>query len=164
MDIHKEIVVSPLRRTTSKHSCICENSKSILLYFGKTNFENYLPVFPEIYTKMTNEDGTQMSVPTCNICDYTFTGQFGCEKAYIFTLYIVIFHGEMGTYMSNFCSHWYPCSSLNVCFCCPIVSCFDYENPACRRASTPIIPGVRALYGVILAMLLRYKGSSLPAK
>jgi len=51
---------------------------------GGPNFENYLPVFLEIDTKMTNEDRTQMSVPICNTCDYTFTGQFGCEKDYIF--------------------------------------------------------------------------------
>lgn len=66
------------------------------IWGGGANFENYLPIFLEIDTKMTNEERTQMSVPTCSTCDYTFTGRFGCEKDYIFTLYIVIFPGEMG--------------------------------------------------------------------
>lgn len=84
---------------------------------------------------MANEDRTQMSVPTCNTCDYTFTGQFGCEKDYIFTPYIVIFPGKMGLYIGNFCSHSYSSGCLNVHFCYSVVSCFECKNPAGGRTS-----------------------------
>lgn len=116
---------------------------SIFCCFGAPNFENYLPVFLEIDTKETNEDRTQMSVPTCNTCDYTFTGQFGCKKIYIFTPYIVIFHGEMGIYIGNFCSHSYSCSSLNAHFCCSVMSCCEYKKPdngrTCNTRSASIV-------------------------
>lgn len=92
----REKMLRLLRRSASEHSLVCENSVWGFCYFGGPNFENRLSIFLEIDTKMTNEDRTQMSVPTCNTCDYTFTGQFGCEKDYIFTLYLVIFPGELG--------------------------------------------------------------------
>lgn len=129
-------------------SMVCSvRTQSIFCYFGGPNFENYLPIFLEIDTKMTNEDRTQMSVPTCNTCDYTFTGQFGCEKDYIFTPHTVIFPGEMGMYIGNFCSHSYSCSSLGVHFCCSVVSCFEYKNPAGGRTSNTMSASIRNNFG-----------------
>lgn len=79
-----------------EHSFICENSKYIFFSIFGRNIKNYLAVFLGIYTKMTDEDRSQMSFPTCNVCGYTFTEQFGCKKDYTFTLYIVIFHRGSG--------------------------------------------------------------------